>query len=144
MAKNPFKKGNVVDTLISVGVGGAGNVAADYIINSIQKDATEPWSPDTINLGKFIIGSVGSAMVSNKYAKALMDGFAVVGASNYISSLMAESTDAAQGTAAQGTAGVPAGTIGRTRYVAPRRTYARRFAGKASGVPEGTIGNLIG
>lgn len=135
MAKNPFKKGNVVDTLINVGVGGAGNVAADYIIDSIQKDAKEPWSPDTINLGKFIIGSVGSAMVSNKYAKALMDGFAVVGASNYISSLMAES---------QTTSGVPAGTIGRARYIAPRRTYARRFAGKTSGVPEGTIANVIG
>ena len=32
--KNPFKKGNVVDTLINVGVGGAGNVAADYLINN--------------------------------------------------------------------------------------------------------------
>lgn len=134
MAKNPFKKGNVVDTLINVGVGGAGNVAADYIIDSIQKDAKEPWSPDTINLGKFIIGSVGSAMVSNKYAKALMDGFAVVGASNYISSLMAES---------QTTSGVPAGTIGRARYIAPRRTYARRFAGKTSGVPTDTVSNIM-
>lgn len=134
MAKNPFKKGNVVDTLINVGVGGAGNVAADYIIDSIQKDAKEPWSPDTINLGKFIIGSVGSAMVSNKYAKALMDGFAVVGASNYISSLMADS---------QTTSGVPAGTIGRARYIAPRRTYARRFAGKTSGVPTDTVSNIM-
>lgn len=134
MAKNPFKKGNVVDTLINVGVGGAGNVAADYIIDSIQKDAKEPWSPDTINLCKFIFGSVGSAMVSNKYAKALMDGFAVVGASNYISSLMAES---------QTTSGVPAGTIGRARYIAPRRTYARRFAGKTSGVPTETVSNIM-
>lgn len=134
MAKNPFKKGNVVDTLINVGVGGAGNVAADYIIDSIQKDAKEPWSPDTINLGKFIIGSVGSAMVSNKYAKALMDGFAVVGASNYISSLIAES---------QTTSGVPAGTIGRARYIAPLKSYARRFAGKTSGVPTETVSNIM-
>lgn len=134
MAKNPFKKGNVVDTLINVGVGGAGNVAADYIIDSIQKDAKEPWSPDTINLGKFIIGSVGSAMVSNKYAKALMDGFAVVGASNYISSLIAES---------QTTSGVPAGTIGRARYIAPRKSFARRFAGKTSGVPTETVSNIM-
>lgn len=141
MAKNPFKKGNVVDTLISVGVGGAGNVAADYIINSIQKDATEPWSPDTINLGKFIIGSVGSAMVSNRYAKALMDGFAVVGASNYISTLMAETPAPSS---PEATAGVPYGTIGRARYVAPRARYARSFATKTSGVPNGTIGNLIG
>ena len=135
MAKNPFKKNNVVDTLINVGVGGAGNVAADYIIDSIQKDAKEPWSPDTINLGKFIIGSVGSAMVSNKYAKALMDGFAVVGASNYISSLMAES---------QTTSGVPAGTIGRARYIAPRRGGARGFVSrKMSGVPAGTIASTV-
>ena len=132
MAKNPFKKGNVVDTLINVGVGGAGNVAADYLINNV--DMLKSLDADTINLGKFVVGSVGSAMVSNKYVKALMDGFAVVGASNYISSLMADQT----------TSGVPAGTIGRARYIAPRRTYARRFAGKASGVPEGTIANVIG
>lgn len=136
MAKNPFKKGNVVDTLINVGVGGAGNVAADYLIQNV--DMLKSLDAETINLGKFVVGSVGSAMVSNKYAKALMDGFAVVGASNYISSLMAEST------VSQGTAGVPAGTIGRARYIAPRRNYARRFVSKTSGVPEGTIGNLIG
>lgn len=132
MAKNPFKKSNVVDTLINVGVGGAGNVAADYLINNV--DMLKSLDADTINLGKFVFGSVGSAMVSNKYAKALMDGFAVVGASNYISSLMADQT----------TSGVPAGTIGRARYIAPRRAYARRFAGKTSGVPEGTIANVIG
>lgn len=132
MAKNPFKKSNVVDTLINVGVGGAGNVAADYLINNV--DMLKSLDADTINLGKFVVGSVGSAMVSNKYVKALMDGFAVVGASNYISSLMADQT----------TSGVPAGTIGRARYIAPRRAYARRFAGKTSGVPEGTIANVIG
>lgn len=132
MAKNPFKKGNVVDTLINVGVGGAGNVAADYLINNVEM--LKSLDADTINIGKFVVGSVGSAMVSNKYVKALMDGFAVVGASNYISSLMADQT----------TSGVPAGTIGRARYIAPRRAYARRFAGKTSGVPEGTIANVIG
>ncbi|MBR6686834.1 MAG: hypothetical protein IKL69_05440 [Paludibacteraceae bacterium] len=132
MAKNPFKKGNVVDTLINVGVGGAGNVAADYLINNVEM--LKSLDADTINLGKFVVGSVGSAMVSNKYAKALMDGFAVVGASNYISSLMAES---------QTTSGVPAGTIGRARYIAPRKSYARRFAGKTSGVPAETISNIM-
>lgn len=131
MAKNPFKKGNVVDTLINVGVGGAGNVAADYLINNV--DMLKSLDADTINLGKFVVGSVGSAMVSNKYAKALMDGFAVVGASNYISSLMAD----------QATSGVPAGTIGRARYIAPRKSYARRFAGKTSGVPTETISNIM-
>lgn len=139
MAKNPFKKGNVVDTLISVGVGGAGNVAADYIIKSVDSLAT--LEPSTINLGKFIIGSVGSAMVSNKYAKALMDGFAVVGASNFISSYMQETPVTSP---SEATAGVPYGTIGRARYVAPRARYARSFATKTSGVPNGTIGNLIG
>lgn len=131
MAKNPFKKSNVVDTLINVGVGGAGNVAADYLINNV--DMLKSLDADTINLGKFVVGSVGSAMVSNKYVKALMDGFAVVGASNYISSLMAD----------QATSGVPAGTIGRARYIAPRRAYARRFAGKTSGVPTETVSNIM-
>lgn len=131
MAKNPFKKSNVVDTLINVGVGGAGNVAADYLINNV--DMLKSLDADTINLGKFVFGSVGSAMVSNKYVKALMDGFAVVGASNYISSLMADQT----------TSGVPAGTIGRARYIAPRRAYARRFAGKTSGVPTETVSNIM-
>ena len=131
MAKNPFKKGNVVDTLINVGVGGAGNVAADYLINNV--DMLKSLDADTINIGKFVVGSVGSAMVSNKYVKALMDGFAVVGASNYISSLMAD----------QSTSGVPAGTIGRARYIAPRRAYARRFAGKTSGVPTETVSNIM-
>lgn len=132
MAKNPFKTKNVVDTLINVGVGGAGNVAADYVINNV--DMLKSLDADTINLGKFVVGSVGSAMVSNKYAKALMDGFAVVGASNYISSLMADS---------QTTSGVPADTIGRARYIAPRKTYARRFAGKTSGVPTETVSNIM-
>lgn len=131
MAKNPFKKGNVVDTLINVGVGGAGNVAADYLINNVEM--LKSLDADTINIGKFVVGSVGSAMVSNKYVKALMDGFAVVGASNYISSLMADQT----------TSGVPAGTIGRARYIAPRKTYARRFAGKTSGVPTETVSNIM-
>lgn len=131
MAKNPFKKSNVVDTLINVGVGGAGNVAADYLINNV--DMLKSLDADTINLGKFVVGYVGSAMVSNKYVKALMDGFAVVGASNYISSLMADQT----------TSGVPAGTIGRARYIAPRRAYARGFAGKTSGVPTETVSNIM-
>ena len=131
MAKNPFKKSNVVDTLINVGVGGAGNVAADYLINNV--DMLKSLDADTINLGKFVVGSVGSAMVSNKYVKALMDGFAVVGASNYISSLMADQT----------TSGVPAGTIGRARYIAPRRAYARRFACKTSGEPTETVSNIM-
>lgn len=133
MAKNPFKTKNVVDTIINVGLGGAGNVAADYIINSIQKDATEPWSADTINLIKFVGGAVGSAMVSNRYAKAVMDGFATVGASNYISSLMAEQT----------TSGVPAGTVGRVRYIAPRAARAKAFSKKLSGVPAGTISEMM-
>lgn len=132
MAKNPFKKNNVVDTLINVGVGGAGNVAADYVINNV--DMLKNLDADTINIGKFIVGSVGSAMVSNKYAKALMDGFAVVGASNYIGGLMAT----------QGTTGVPAGTIGRVRYMAPRRGGARGFVSrKMSGVPAGTIASTV-
>ena len=127
--KNPFKKSNVVDTIINVGIGGAGNVLADKVIEMAGWQIDEDYK----NLGKAIIGAVGSAMVSNRYAKAVMDGFATVGASNYISSLMAEQT----------TSGVPAGTVGRVRYIAPRAARAKAFSKKLSGVPAGTISEMM-
>lgn len=129
--KNPFKTKNVVDTIINVGIGGAGNVLADKVIEMAGWQIDENYK----NLGKALIGAVGSSMVSNKYVKALMDGFATVGASNYISKLVTD----------EATSGVPAGTIGHVRYVAPRRGAARGFAArKMSGVPSGTISSVIG
>ena len=135
MAKNPFKSKNIVDTMINVGIGGAANVAVDYAINSLALDI----EPDYMNLGKFILGTVGSSMVSNRYVKAAMDGVAVVGASNYFSKLLTETTTAPS---SEATSGVPAGTVGRTRMIPPMKKYAGRFAKKTSGVPTGTVNNV--
>lgn len=133
MAKNPFKTKNVVDTIINVGLGGAGNVLADNIIDMAGWDIEEDYK----NLGKLFIGAIGSAMVSNRYAKAVMDGFATVGASNYISKLV--TSDATPST----TAGVPYGTVGRVRYIAPRSARAKPFSKKLAGVPNGTISEMM-
>lgn len=104
MAKNPFKKQNVIDAAVNIAIGGAANVAVDYAISQIDTLAT--MEEDKINLGKFIVGTIGSIMVGNKMLKAAMDGFAVVGIANYAKSLM-------NTTPAAGTTGVPYGTIGR-------------------------------
>lgn len=124
MAKNLFKTQNIVDTAINVGIGGAANVAVDYVINSLEMET--PIEPDTLNLGKFIIGVVGSSMVSNKMVKAAMDGVATVGISNYVSKLISESDSKAA--AGGATAGVPYGTVGaRPRYVPARKALAHNM-----------------
>lgn len=125
MAKNPFKKQNIIDAAINVGIGGVANVAVDYAVSSIDMLATQ--SERTINIGKFVLGAVGSTMVSDKMIKAAMDGIAVVGVSNLAKSLMADSTSSEEGTT-----GVPAGTIGRVvRRMRPglRRAGRRMIAG---------------
>lgn len=106
MAKNPFKKQNIVDAAINIAIGGAANVAVDYAISQIDTLAT--MEEDKINLGKFIVGTIGSTMVGDKMLKAALDGFAVVGIANYAKNLM-NSTN----TASAGATGVPYGTIGR-------------------------------
>ena len=40
--KNPFKKQNVMDTVVTVGLGGAANVAIDSVVDSYNKTATTP------------------------------------------------------------------------------------------------------
>lgn len=104
MAKNPFKKQNIVDAAINIAIGGAANVAVDYAISQIDTLAT--MEEDKINLGKFIVGTIGSTMVGDKMLKAALDGFAVVGIANYAKSLMNTTTPSA------GTTGLPYGTIG--------------------------------
>ena len=135
MAKNPFKTKNIVDTMVNVGIGGAANVAIDYAMNSFELDI----EPDYMNLGKFILGTVGSSMVSNKYAKAAFDGVATVGASNYFSKLLTDKTTVPS---SEAPAGVPAGTVGRTKMIAPMKKFSGRFAKKTSGVPTGTVNNV--
>lgn len=115
MAKNLFNTKNLIDGMINIGVGGAANVAIDKIIDSIEMET--PLEADTINLGKFVLGVVGSSMVSNKIVKAAMDGVATVGISNYVSTMLAD-------TGTTTTAGLPNGMIGRPRYVPARKALA--------------------
>lgn len=138
MAKNPFKKANLTDTIINVGIGGAANVAVDYAIAKMQEGSTDPLTEDTINLAKFAVGAVGSSMVSNKMLKAAMDGFAVVGISNYISKLL---NDSATTPPAGGTTGLPHGTVGK-RYIPSMKPAARKMARNVSGVPAGTVNGV--
>ncbi len=115
MAKNLFKKENLLDLAMNVGIGGAANVAFDSVVTNIEAFAT--LSDTTKNAIKFGIGIVGSSMVSDKYVRAAMNGFATVGASELISGLINDDN--------QATAGLPAGMIGRRpRYVPARQALA--------------------
>lgn len=114
MAKNPFKKQSIIDTITNVGVGGAANVAIDYVVD--QVDFLKGLGDTTINAVKIVAGAVVGSMVDNKIARAACDGVATVGVSNLISSFMADS-----GT--EGAAGLPYGTIGRV--IPGNRAYKR-------------------
>ena len=114
--KNPFKKSNIVDTLINVGIGGGANVAMDYAVENI--DALKSLGETTTNLIKIGVGVLAGTMVSNKYLRAAADGVATVGASNLVKSYIAP------------TAGLPEGTIGRLRMGQRGfRRATRRVAG---------------
>lgn len=126
--KNPFKKQSAIDTLINVGVGGAANVAVDYLIN--QVDFIKQWGDTTVNIIKIAGGAVVGSMVSNKYARLAADGVATVGVSNLISSFMDEPST-------EGAAGLPYGTIGRVRPGVA--AYKRARSRKVSGVNAGAV-----
>lgn len=130
MAKNPFKKQSALDAALQIGIGGAANVAVDYLKSNIDALATvdEKW----INAGKFVLGAVGSSMVSDRMVKAAMDGIAVVGVSDLVKSLMDGTTPA------EGASGVPAGTIGRIgrRYVPGHRRAAASVIRGVNGVSQ--------
>lgn len=127
--KNPFKKESIVDTLINVGVGGAANVAIDSAVAAYNESATTAIDSTYVHAGKFLLGSVGGSMVSNRYLRAAMDGIAVVGASNLIASFM-EPAEVKQET----TAGVPEGTLGRIRTA--NSQYVRKIKKPVSGVAD--------
>ena len=105
MAKNPFKKKSLIDTLTNVGVGGAANVAIDYVWE--QVDALAAYDQYK-HIAKIVAGAVVGGMVSNKYARAAADGVATVGVSNLIQGLIDKTPET--------TEGLPEGTIGRLRY----------------------------
>lgn len=122
MAKNPFKKQSIIDTVVNVGIGGAANVAIDYVVS--QVDAIQSLGDTTINAAKVALGAVAGSMVSNKMLRAACDGIATVGVSNLVKGLM-------DGTSAtETTSGLPYGTIGRV--IPGNRAY--RKARKVSGV----------
>lgn len=107
MAKNPFKKQNIIDTIVNVGVGGAANVAIDAVVRDV--DAIQSLGSTTINAGKIVLGAVLGSMVDHKVFRAACDGIATVGVSNLISGMLADGTT-------ETTSGLPYGTIsGRAR-----------------------------
>ncbi len=128
MAKNPFKKQSIIDTVVNVGIGGASNVAIDYVVN--QVDAIKSLGDTTINALKIAAGAVVGSMVTDKFARAAADGVATVGVSNLIAGLMA-----GEGTT-ESTGALPYGTIAG-RVVPGNRSYRR--AHKVSGVNAGAV-----
>ena len=121
MAKNPFKKSSIIDTVVNVGIGGAANVAIDYVVSQVE--AIQSLGDTTINAAKIALGAVAGSMVSNKMLRAACDGIATVGVSNLVKGFMATPST-------EGAAGLPYGTIGRV--IPGNRAYRR--ARKVSGV----------
>ena len=127
MAKNPFKKQSIIDTVVNVGIGGAANVAIDYVVD--QVDAIKSLGDTTVNIMKIAAGAVVGSMVSDKFARAAADGVATVGVSNLIAGLMKDESTTAPG-------GLPYGTISG-RVVPGNRAYRRTH--KVSGVNAGSV-----
>lgn len=132
MKKNPFKKQGIMDTLTNVGIGGAANVAMDYLVDSV--DSLKTMDSTTINAIKIGVGVLGGTMTTNKMIRAAVDGIAVVGVSNLVQGLIGDAapTSGVPG----GTIGLPGGTIGRlrmgNRYF--RNASPKRVAGVAGGI----------
>ena len=131
MARKLFKKENVVDTAISVGLGGVANVAVDAALNEIS--ALKDVSEDYINGGKFLVGVIGSTLVSNRYVKAAMDGVATVGIANMAKSLMTKSGNGSEsGDDKDKTNGVPWGTVG-ARMIPGHKGFASKMKTSGAG-----------
>ena len=132
MAKKLFDTKNIIDTAVNVGLGGAANVAIDYAVQNVE--ALSDMEQSTINLGKFALGVIGSAMVSDKMVKAAFDGVATVGISNFVANILNSDNQATT------TAGVPDGTIGARKYVPSRRALANRLRKQqVSGAPNDMV-----
>lgn len=137
MAKNPFKKSSIIDTVVNVGIGGAANVAIDYVVSQVE--AIQSLGDTTINAGKIALGALVGSMVSNKMLRAAADGVATVGVSNLIAGLMSESETETKPSSGlpYGTVGLPYGTINGRRRVVPGNGAYRRAA------KIGAIGNSV-
>lgn len=133
MAKNPFKKSSIIDTVVNVGVGGAANVAIDYVVE--QVDAIKEMGDTAINAAKIALGAVAGSMVSNKILRAACDGVATVGVANLIKGLISGSDAEPK---EEGTGILPYGTIGRV--IPGNRAYRRAIrTKKVSGVNAGAV-----
>lgn len=121
--KTPFKKSSITDTLVNVGAGGAANVAFDYLYNLAGLSLGDT----TKNIVKVAIGAFGGSMVSNKIARAAVDGIAVVGVSTLISDNLIGTGDEAPAAPAadnNGTGGVA--FMGRTGQQGFRKVYGKK------------------
>ena len=123
-----------MDTVVNVGIGGAANVAIDYVVSQVE--AIQSLGDTTINAAKVALGAVVGSMVSNKMLRAACDGVATVGVSNLVSGLLADSATPASGMP-YGTIGLPKDTVGR---VIPGNRAYRRAHRKVSGVANGVMG----
>lgn len=111
--KNPFKKSGIIDTIVNVGIGGAANVAMDYVLSSVPA-LSDAMDEQTKNLVKVAVSAFGGSMVSGssaKYIRPALDGIGVVGASKLIESYMP--TGEGGGNDPKGTEGLP--FIGKLR-----------------------------
>ena len=133
MAKNPFKKQSIMDTVVNVGIGGAANVAIDYVVSQVE--AIQSLCDTTINAAKIALGAVVGSMVSNKMLRAACDGVATVGVSNLVSGLLIDGAPASG--MPYGTIGLPKDTVGR---IIPGNRAYRRAHRKVSGVATGVMG----
>lgn len=77
-----FKKANITDAAINVGVGGAANAAIDLAVESV--DAIKSLGDTYVNAGKVVLGVLGGTMVSNKYLRAAANGIATVGVASLV------------------------------------------------------------
>ena len=124
--KNPFKLKNATSTLMSTAIGGAANVAYDYVYSKIAPSVD--LSDTTKNAIKIALGAIGGSMVSKSWAKDACTGIAVVGVSNLIAGYMPNGEGAATETTT--TDGLPHGMIGRVRM--GQRGFRRGVRGVAA------------
>lgn len=127
--KNPFKKSNIVDTVVNVAIGGGANALVDYAFGSVDALQSIADYKSWLKLGVGMLG--GSLIGNNKYVRAAADGLGVVGASEIIKEYLPASASAETETPA----GVP--FIGRAPMRMGQRGFKRaiRGTGKVGTVP---------
>lgn len=129
--KKVFQKQSIVDTLTNVGIGGAANVAIDYLITMLPAETQAQVQGTTKNIIKIALGAIGGSMATNKYLRAATDGIAVVGVSDWVNELMTgeEEKNANKG-GENGTGGAP--FIGTGRIRTGQRGFRKSVRGTGS------------